>query len=117
MGPLITNATHALSSNPGSAQKATTPSSQALATLLTSPLAAGSEFFSRECSRQPLSRRQEAASRVKLTCDPSRSSLNCPEWTWSGSGVHSQADTPLYVFSQNDEKDVWSVNRSQRMVL
>lgn len=101
MGPLITNATHAPSSNPGSAPKATAPGSQALATLLTSPLAAGSEFFPRECSRQPSHSQgdRKLASRVKPTCDPSRSILNFPEWTRPGSDLHSQAETPLYMYS------------------
>ena len=95
IGPWITNATHALSSHPGSTQDATTPSSQALVTLLPNPLAAGSEFFSRECSRQPLSMQQRLASKMKPICHCNRSTLNFSERTWLGSETLSGWDTTV----------------------
>lgn len=88
---LIAIAIHALSSNPGSTQEATASGSQGLATLLTNPLAAGSEFFSRECSRQPLSCELRLGSRGRQTCNS-----HFPEWTWSGSDLHARAESPLY---------------------
>lgn len=65
---------------------------------------------------QRLSRRQEAGKQSETDLRPQQKHPQFP-WMdlvrfWS-----SLSETPLYVFSQNDEKDVWTLNRRQRMVL